>query len=88
MCLCEADDSMTTHVPIVCDSLCCAGPPVQEPVATTSNDEEDDRVDALEQAARSVLSQNGQLDLASAACSKFASCIQLVMGFYYCLCVF
>ena len=28
------------------------GPPAQEPVATTSNDEEDDRADALELAAR------------------------------------
>ena len=36
---------------------------MQEPVATTSNDEEDDRLDALEQAARSVPHQNGQLDL-------------------------
>lgn len=36
---------------------------MQEPVATTSNDEEDDRVDALEQAARLAPQQIGQLDL-------------------------
>ena len=35
---------------------------MQEPVATTSNDEEDDRVDALEQAARSVPQQSGRLE--------------------------
>jgi hypothetical protein len=34
------------------DMMRIAGPPVQEPVATTSNDEEDDRADALELAAR------------------------------------
>lgn len=34
-------------------------PPVQEPVATTSNDEEDDRADALELAARSLDSTSG-----------------------------
>jgi hypothetical protein len=34
------------------DMMRIAGPPVQEPIATTSNDEEDDRADALELAAR------------------------------------